>query len=189
MIETAESCDEAYEKLMASQRGVHFNVLILDISLPPSQDNAILSGEDFGLLVRKTSPETSIIIQTAHDDNYRIRNLIKNLNPEGFLIKRDITPEVFTRGLTTVLDEKIFYSQTVNQFIRKELTAHTVISPNDRKILFFLSQGVRTKHLVRHVPMSLPAIEKRKREMKELFEINEGGDTALIYKARELGFI
>lgn len=75
------------------------------------------------------------------------------------------------------------------QFIRKELTSRIVISSNDRKILFFLSQGVRTKHLVRHVPMSLPAIEKRKREMKELFEINEGGDTALIYKARELGFI
>ena len=46
-----------------------------------------------------------------------------------------------------------------------------------------------TKELVETVPLSLVAIEKRKKMMKEDFEVENGGDLALINAARKMGFI
>jgi len=42
--------------------------------------------------------------------------------------------------------------------------------------------------LIQFIPLSLAAIEKRKRNIKEILEI-EGGDLLLIERAKQLGFI
>lgn len=59
----------------------------------------------------------------------------------------------------------------------------------DRSILYHISKGVKTKNLVSIVNLSLPAIEKRKRNIKEAIGVNQGGDLVLVEKAREIGFL
>ena len=59
----------------------------------------------------------------------------------------------------------------------------------DRQILYELSIGTRMKDLPKIVPLSIAGIEKRKRILKEVFDVEDQGDKALIMKARELGFI
>ena len=59
----------------------------------------------------------------------------------------------------------------------------------DRQIFYELSLGTRTKDLPEVVPLSIAGVEKRKRLLKEKFDVEEQGDKALIIKAREMGFI
>ena len=73
--------------------------------------------------------------------------------------------------------------------MRKKITSELEINENDRKILFYLSEGVRTKDLIKKVPLSLASIEKRKSILKKIFEVDRKGDLALIIHARKNGFI
>ena len=61
--------------------------MFLDISVPPSKDKKLLSGEDVGLMINRVFPSSKIIVSTTFNDNYRIQSILKNMNPDGFLIK------------------------------------------------------------------------------------------------------
>ena len=45
------------------------------------------------------------------------------------------------------------------------------------------------KEMPKVVPLSMAGIEKRKRILKQKFDVEDQGDKALILKAREMGFI
>jgi DNA-binding NarL/FixJ family response regulator len=88
-----------------------------------------------------------------------------------------------------VLHNPPFYSGTVNSHIRKAIISDTVIDEKNRKILHLLSQGIKTKNLASHLDISLSAVEKRKKQLKELFSIDDGQDESLLEEARKRGFV
>lgn len=188
-IETANDADEALKHIENSLLQGAYDIVFLDINIPPSSDNKILSGEDLGKEIKKVSPSTSLIVLTMYSENLRLISILKNLDPDAFLIKSDILPIEFIEAFKKVLQGKVYYSQTISEMMRRKLTSDIVLTENDRSILFYLADGVRTKDLVGKVPLSLAAIEKRKKLMKEIFEVPKDGDIALINQARKLGFI
>lgn len=188
-IDTANNCDEAYEKLGASLNHRKYDFIFLDINLPPSSDKKFLSGEDIGLEIKKVSPTTSLIVLTMYSENLRLMNILRNLDPDAFLIKSDVTPQEFLNAFNKVRNGQVHYSQSITNIMRKQLTTDIVLKDYDRSILFHLAEGVRTKDLVDKVHLSLASIEKRKKMMKEIFEVEKDGDLALINKARILGFL
>lgn len=189
IIETASNCEEAYNKINKSIGDDNlYEIIFLDIGLPPAEKLRIFSGEDLGLKIREISPFSKIIILTMYNENFRIHNILKNISPEGLLIKSEVTPQEFFKAFNQVLDEKLYYSQTVNALMRKQYGNKVVLDELDRNILFHLSKGIMTKDIIEYVPLSLAAIEKRKKNMKIILNV-EGGDLLLIDKARELGFI
>lgn len=187
-IDTAHNCDEAFEKIKRSSIDGAYDYVFLDINLPSSQDQKFLSGEDLGKKIKELTPDTSILVLTMYSENLRLLNILRNLNPEAFLIKSDVTPQEFLRAFNKVRAGEVYYSQSVTNLMRSQLTSNIVLDDNDRKILYHLSKGIRTKDLVDIVPLSLAAIEKRKKMMKEVFEI-ENGDLALINRAKDMGFL
>ena len=48
---------------------------------------------------------------------------------------------------------------------------------------------MKTKNLATHLDISLSAIEKRKKQLREIFEVGDGQDETLLSKAREKGFV
>ena len=56
-------------------------------------------------------------------------------------------------------------------------------------MLYELSRGIKMKMLPGILPFSLATIEKRKRQMKLNFGIEDGDDRSLLDKAHEYGFI
>lgn len=189
IIETAGDCEEAYRKIHNSLDNKNwFDVIFLDISLPPAEELKIFSGEDLGMKIREISPFSKIIILTMYNENFRIYNILKNISPEGLLIKSDVSPQEFYNAFIKVLKGNVYYSNTVTVLMRKQFANDIVLDELDRLILFQLSKGVKTKDIINFIPLSLAAIEKRKRHIKELFEV-EGGDLLLIERAKELGFV
>lgn len=189
LLDSATTCKDAYKRIKSAITEFPYDIIFLDISLPPSLELNILSGEDLGLKVKEISPKTKIIIMTMHEENMRIYSIIKSLDPFGFLIKSDVSPSEFVAAYDKVKNGKVYYSQTVNEMLRKNITNDVVLDEVDRKILFNLSRGIKTKDLPGVVNLSLAAIEKRKRTMRENLGIEDGGDLILIDKAKEYGFL
>lgn len=187
---TANNCDEA--KLCidkAVQIKIPYNVLFIDISIPPSTSGNMTSGEDVAEYARAILPHAKIVILTMFNESFRLHNIIKTINPDGFLIKSDLTSSELANAFQVVLYSPPFYSSTVNNLIKKSTASHVVIDDKNRKILHLLSKGVKTKNLALYLNISLSAIEKRKKQLREMFGVKDAQDETLLYKAKNEGFL
>lgn len=188
-IEVFHDIQSSLTYINSVQNSQSIELVVLDISLPTFKGNEVLSGEDIGLKIRESMPETKILISTSLNDNHRIYNIIKSINPEGFIIKVDVTSKELMLALQKVLDGASYYSKTVLELVRKQFSTNLVLDRVDRKILYHISIGFKTKDLCDVVPLSIAGIEKRKRHLKEIFDVKSGSDNELITLAKEKGFI
>ena len=189
VVETALTLDDALV-LIERNRQRPYDLLLLDISMPPSiRDASLISGEDLGKRIKELDLGTKIVVISALTDNFRLNCLLKSLNPEGFLVKTDLTAEILLEAITAVLRGNVYYSRAVSNLIRRKITLDIYIDDLDRKILYFLASGERMKNLPKYIPLSLPTIERRKKKLKVHFDMEEEGDGKLLQKAKELGFI
>ncbi len=185
-VDTALSTDSALRKIHHSKSDP-FDIVFLDINMPPSTNGRLLCGEDLGIVLRKDFPSIKILILTMLNDNYRISSLLKSVNPNGFIIKSKLTSQKLEEGLKTIIMGDVYYCEIVGNLVRKRITNTIDLDSLDRKILYHLAQGEKTKDLPRIVPLSMPTIERRKRKLKYLFDVK--GDKSLLEQAKERGFI
>jgi len=188
-IDTAVDCDMAYYKLKKATEENKIDIIFLDISLPPSANNKLFSGEDLGIKINELLPDSKIIISTSLNDNFRIHNLLKNINPDGFLIKNDITSDKIKEAILTVIDNPPYYSKTILDLLRKQVNTDFFLDKVDRELLYELSLGTRMKDLPKILPLSIAGIEKRKRHLKKAFDVRTSNDKNLLLKAKKKGFI
>ncbi len=191
-IDTANTCDTGIEKINTSSENEHYDVLFLDIQLPPSANGEIISGEGLATYARKMLPKSKIVILTMFNENHRIHNILNTVDPDGLLIKNDITSKEFVIAFNAILKNPPYYSTTVAKYFRKKATNSEVslLDDTNRKILYHISKGVKTINLVNHVNLSLSAIHKRKLQIKNLFKLESTiNDEVLVKEAKKRGFI
>lgn len=188
-IETAISCEEANTKLEASLRSRIFDIIFLDIGLAPSKDGKFLSGEDVGRKIREVSPDSKLAVLTMFAENLRLLTIFKNLKPEAFMVKSDVSSSEFLEAFDNMLQGRSYSSQTVQDLMRKQIVNDYDITKTDREILLHLSKGLKSKDIPKVVPLSLASVEKRKKFMREIFEVEDTRDITLLNRAKELGFL
>lgn len=188
-IKSVNSADDATFEIRKAVNTTPFDLVLLDISIPASEDKKILSGEDLGIQIRSFFPKVKIMVLTHHNDNYRLNNILKSLNPEGFIIKTDIDFEPLVIAIETVIEDSPFYSKRVLQLMRKHIVNDFTLDTIDRQMLYHISKGAKIKDLINITNLSKGAIDLRKRNLKNLFGIEEGNDRILIAKAEQHGFI
>ena len=181
----AKNCDEAVQKI---QR-IKAQIVFLDLQLPISKNERFICGEDIGLLIRKESPNTKILVLTSITDQARIQNIINEIHPEGFMIKSDIDGIDLKNAITNILKEKRYYSKTIEGYTRKTYANRVIIDDFDRQILYHLSMGEKTKDLSNFIPLSTRAIEVRKTKLKNLLDTKNAKSINLVKEAKRLGFI
>ena len=189
LIDSANNCDTAQLMINRASKGTPYDVCFFDISLPASEDGKYASGEDLALLAQRVIPEAKIIILTMFNESFRIHNIIKEINPDGFLIKSDLTSMELADAFQQILRFPPYYSSTVSNYIKKTISSEIYVDDINRKILHLLSQGVKTKSLSEYIPLSTSAIEKRKKQLKLLFSVSDGKDETLLQEAREKGYL
>lgn len=188
-IDEAKCCQSAFEKIRCAPKPKGIDLFFLDLSLPPSPTDGMFSGEDLGAAILKYFPDAKIIVCTGYNDNLRLNNIIKTINPDSLLVKGDIDFNDIIESIKDTLNNQISYSQTALAFLRNKVSSPVVLCEYDIQILYEISNGARMKDLVKLIPLSKAAIEKRKRKIKLLFNIDDDSDRKLILAAREKGFI
>ncbi|WP_157957303.1 response regulator [Winogradskyella tangerina] len=188
-IKIVTSCDSAINEIKRAVHSDPIDLVLLDIHLLPSSNGSYVSGEDIGVDIRKYFPNAKIIVLTSYNNNFRLNNILKNLNPEGFLIKRELNFEKLNNAIVSVIEDCPYYSKLILQLMRRHITNDFTLDRIDRQLLYQLSKGAKMKHLSEIIPLSKSAIELRKRNLKEVFGVEEGDDRHLILKAEACGFI
>ncbi|WP_397364596.1 response regulator [Olleya sp. R77988] len=189
-IDIATDCDSALAAINKSKNvGKPYDIYFFDISIPESKDGIYKSGEDLAKYIKQTQPKAKVVILTMFNEVYRIHSIIRSINPEGFLIKSDLTSSELASAFEAIQNKPPFYTGTINTIIKRSIFNPIEVDEINHKMLHFLSLGVRTKDLEVHLGITLSAIEKRKKNLKELFEVEDGKDQTLIRIAKEKGYI
>jgi DNA-binding NarL/FixJ family response regulator len=186
-ISVACTCEEGYRMLF--ERSNKYDIVFIDIELPPYADKNIRDGSDLAKIIRKQNPPTKVVIFTSHVEGFILYNLVQQIHPEGFIVKSDITPEDFLKAYSIICSNGVFYSNTVKQAL-KDITSRAFYLDNlNRQIVYLLAKGIKTKNLPEHLPLSISAIDKRKVQIKDYFNLEKGNDEDIIREARKAGFI
>ena len=188
-IDIAHDCERANKLMRDSVDSQPYDVLFFDISLPASNDGLITSGEDLAKIAREYLPNAKVIILTMFNESFRILNIIKEINPDGLLIKSDLTSSELAEAFQQILDDPPYYSSTVTTFLKTTVSSDIYLDDVNRKILHLLSQGIKTRSLREYINLSMSAIEKRKKHLKEIFFVEDGKDETLLNEAKRKGFL
>jgi DNA-binding NarL/FixJ family response regulator len=181
--------DSVKNLINSSSHFENVDLVFLDINLPQSKEGDLLSGEDVGVLLKKEFPEIKIIISTTFSDSFRIHNILKNVNPDAFLIKNDVTSSELQDAIIATVNHPPYYSKTVLNLMRKQMSNEFLLDGTDRRLLYEISIGTKMKELPEILPLSIAGIEKRKRNLKIMFGVEEDGDRSLVLIAKDKGFI
>lgn len=186
--DVAVNYDCAFDMVKKPQAGP-IDIIILELNLFSQTGNKINSAEELGLKIRKVSPQSKLIISASSLQNYEIDKIFKKLNPEGFLIKKDITSAQTSLAISSILDGIPYYSKSVILYMRQQLTSDFTIDKINRQLLYELSLGTKMKDLPKILPLSIAGIEKRKRNLKIALNLKNGSDRDLLLTARDRGFL
>lgn len=187
-ISQAKDCKSAYD-IITNPTTLAFDIAFLDISMPPYEEKGIYSGEDLAKLINITMPTCKIILLTMYTELLKIKTIISTINPNGLVIKNDLTFDELLFAFDKVINNKIYYSQSVQKMLDLAEKDTIEIDQFDKQILFHLSKGTKLNEIPQYIPISLGEIERRKLNLKELLKIDNGSDIDLIREAKNQGLL
>ncbi len=189
-INSSKNIVDALRIVDSIKHKIPFDLLLLDISLPKCSKSGMNSGEDLGKYIKSKLPSIKIIAITSLNDNFRLINIIKKLNPDGLIIKSDLENKSLLYSIDKVLKGEKFYSGSINHLLSKRLFSnHFILDDLDLRLLRELSNGAKLKELENIFPLTKSGIDKRKRILKDKFGILTNSDRDLVLAAKEKGVL
>jgi len=188
-VEIAKSFDKGKEKIELSAKSLPFDIILLDIQLFPAASKDPRTGVDLGVLARNIVPNSKIVFMSSFSDNYRINNIFKTVDPEGYMVKSEIDELSLKTMVETVIQKPPYYTSSALAAIRRKMSNDISIDEQDQKILYHLSLGVNTRDIAPLISSANTTVEARKRQLKAIFGVKNGNDLALIEEARKRGFL
>ena len=154
----AKDCKTGYEAII-NEDNPQYDIAFFDLSMPTYEEKGIHSGEDLALLVKERMPACKIILLTMHSEMLKINTIIKNINPNGLVIKNDLTFDELLLAFDKILKDENYYSQTVVKLVSQIQFDSNEMDVFDKQLLFHLSKGVGVTELSQYVSLAPAAIE------------------------------
>ena len=189
LVQTAPSFEAGKAEIESSARKSPYDIIMLDIQMFPESAKEERTGEDLGLLAKQLTPSSKVVFLSSFSDSYRINNILKNVNPDGYMVKSEVDSQTLQAMVKTVLENPPYYTAAALQAIRRKMANEDQIDERDKKILYQLSIGTKTKDISSIVAAATTTVENRKRQLKIMLGVENGNDFALIEEARKRGFI
>ncbi len=181
------NCKEVFDYFETVPNAKLNDIALVDFNIPAYDEKNIKNGIDVAKLVRKVIPYCKIIILTAHTEKIFILDIIKNVKPEGFFTKGELTPENLKKLIENVWNHDKFYSDFVQETFNESLDDKSLIDDYNRQILYLLSKGYKIIELDKIIPISYSAIQKRIAKMKQVLNVQD--DKGLVKAAIQHGYL
>ncbi len=188
-VEIAKSFEKGKDKIELSKRAIPYDIILLDIQLFSPESKDPRTGIDLGLIARKEVPNSKVVFMSSYSDNYRINNIFKTVNPDGYMVKSEIDEMSLKTMVETIMNKPPYYTASALAAIRRKMANDISIDDQDQKILYHLSQGIHTRDIAPLIGSANTTVEARKRQLKALFDVKNGNDLALIKEAKNRGFL
>lgn len=189
VVHIAPGYHQGKAEIESSAKRMPYDIILLDISMFPDSAKEERGGQDLGLLAKQISPTSKVVFLSSFSDSYRINNILKTVNPDGYMVKSEVDQRTLQQMVTTVMDKPPYYTAAALQAIRRKMANEDQIDERDKKILYQLSIGTKTKDISNVVAAATTTVENRKRQLKTIFGVENGNDFALIEEARKRGFL
>ncbi len=188
-VTACHDCKEAHRVITNPLHKERFQLVFIDYSIPPFEEEQLFNGEDLAKLVAKHFVNPKIAIITSHTEAIVLYNVLKRVNPQGLLVKSDIDGEELLDAFQALMKCEIYYSETVSKAKKTMLSKEELLDTTNRKIIELLAQGIKTKNLPDHLHLSQSAIEKRKATIKDALGIDKGTDEDILKAVRLMGLL
>ena len=190
-VTAAFDCKTAYKRMLQSEDIYEFDMIFLDLSLPPYEEAKIFSGQDLAKFAKKKYPFTKIVILTSHAEAFILFDIQTTIEPDGLLVKSDFTADEFLKAFATIINKEKYISKTVKESIQEmlEVKNNVFLDENNRTIISLLAQGVLSKNLPNYINLAQSSIDKRKAQIKDYFCVKGGTDEDIVREAKKHGFV
>jgi hypothetical protein len=135
--------------------------------------------------LRKEYPKHFWILFFVNPSLLNVKEAFENLNPQGIWAEKDINADNLVNTLSANWDHFPLYTNQINILMSKKMN----IDLFHLKLLEYLDLGVMGKNLPEYLPSSSSTIERAKRKLKILFDVEGLNDCALIRRAKENGYL
>ena len=154
-----EVCAEAADGREAADKAAKHkpHVAVLDIGMP------LLNGVDATRRIRKSSPDTEVLILTMHESEDLVQQVIE-AGARGYILKDD-ADRILIAAVDAVRNRKPYYSTRVssaadsNDSSEPPKSSRSRLTPREREILQLLAEGKSNKEIASLLGISVNTAE------------------------------
>jgi two-component system response regulator NreC len=183
----AHSCEMGYNAIVDAEDS--FDLIFLDLTLPPYLEKNLHSGEDLVSVAKKYHPKAKIVLLTSHSESIVLFKVANDKNLDGVLVKSDFRSHDLLEAFDIIVKGGTYFSPTIIKHKKTWEEKSKYLDSYNRQILLLLSQGVKTKNFPSILHLSKSAIDKRKSIIKQIFGIDKGTDEDILIEARKQGLV
>ncbi|MFT3794332.1 hypothetical protein [Flavobacterium sp.] len=182
-VECVSNLEDIHDTLMQERR---FSIVCIDATFCIQDCERLKYLEHLILDIRNTAG-SRIVLLTGKVDAYSIHRFSRLIGQGSLIALHDVGSELLI-AFEMVLDGGRYLSRTIEQKV-KLVHGQFDLDEFNYKIIALLAEGVRTKNLPDHIPLSINSIDKRKAYIKMILNVEGGSDGDIIREARNLGII
>ncbi|MGD0493633.1 MAG: response regulator transcription factor [Steroidobacteraceae bacterium] len=153
------------------------DIVVLDLTMPE------LHGLEATRQIRAASPNTRILIVTAHESEQLLREVL-DAGAMGYILKSD-AGRVLVQAVEALLDERPFFTSKVARSVLEgylrssdDSTTPTALSlsPRERHIVQLLAEGNNNKEVARTLELSVKTVETHRSNIMRKMEFGSLAD-------------
>jgi len=189
VVSEALSAENAYHILTDSDNANKFDVIIVDYTIPAFEELQIQNGFDLLPFIRAKQPQAKIMFLTSHSEALILYKVIMESHAEAIMIKSDFSSIEMLEAFENVYQGGKCYTKTVLKLKEELLHNYRIFDATNRELIKLLAKGYKTKNIMTELKLSKSAIDKRKAQIREFFEIEKGNDEDIIQLAKKKGYV
>jgi two-component system response regulator NreC len=151
------------------------DVVIMDITMPN------LNGIDVVKQIRKSIPETKVVILTMHTREQYIRQALRE-GASGYLLKES-TQEELANAIRTVHKGGVALSPSISRFVlneyvrqadpKKEVDSLELLTDRERQVLRLIAEGKTNKEVAKCLSISKSTVNIHRTNIMQKLDIHD----------------
>lgn len=189
-LDISHSYKNAFEKLnYFAKTNQCVDAIFLNIDINSREKIGLILTKNYIKNLRASNSNLKIILFSSRRHSYRIHYIIKNCNPNGFILDRDLNIQVLMKVFDHCFKSEIYYSKSIHKILNNFKINNVNIDEIDFHILYFLKLGLKSNYIQHYIPRSNSTIEKRKYKLKDEFAFGKCTDEQLVKQAIKRGIL
>lgn len=167
------------EEALRLARGLHPDILLLDISMPR------LNGIEVATVIRGDLPDLRIVIFTGYEENDHYIEALIHLGIKGYLSKR-ATPQEMATALRQVHAGRTYFQGAFGELAARPPAPHQPTS-RELEVLRLVAEGYSNREIAERLYLTEPTVRFHVHNLFTKLDVNRR--TQLVSVARQRGLL